>query len=111
MHVFKYLEIQAIKEDRKRGVLTDSEYRRSYRHKASAGQLNDFRYYNYKSPVPTIIFRSICRFIDKKIMFFIFIDLRMDSGLMPGENVILLIAVMEVNNPWTVVGPKISVRM
>merc|ERR1719438_518567 len=46
VHVFKYLEIQAIKEDRKRGVLTDSEYRRSYRHKASAGQLNDFRFAN-----------------------------------------------------------------
>ena len=43
MHVFKHLEIQAIKEDRKRGVLTDSEYRRSYRHKTTAGQLNDFR--------------------------------------------------------------------
>ncbi len=35
MHVFKYLEIQAIKEDRRRGVLTDAEYRRSYR-KASS---------------------------------------------------------------------------
>ena len=43
MHVFKYLEIQAIKEDRKRGVLTDVEYRRSYR-KTGNGQLNDFRY-------------------------------------------------------------------
>ena len=43
VHVFKHLEIQAIKEDRKRGVLTDSEYRRSYRHKTTAGQLNDFR--------------------------------------------------------------------
>jgi len=42
IHVFKYLEIQAIKEDRKRGVLTDSEYRRSYR---KTTQLNDFRYY------------------------------------------------------------------
>merc|ERR1719225_1189175 len=41
-HVFKYLEIQAIKEDRKRGVLTDSgDYRRSYRKTA---QLNDFRF-------------------------------------------------------------------
>ena len=43
VHVFKYLEIQAIKEDRKRGVLTDVEYRRSYR-KTGNGQLNDFRY-------------------------------------------------------------------
>ena len=42
IHVFKYLEIQAIKEDRKRGVLTDSEYRRSYRKTA---QLNDFRFF------------------------------------------------------------------
>ena len=42
IHVFKYLEIQAIKEDRKRGVLTDSEYRRSYR---KTTQLNDFRYF------------------------------------------------------------------
>ena len=40
--MFKYLEIQAIKEDRKRGVLTDSEYRRSYRKTA---QLNDFRFF------------------------------------------------------------------
>jgi hypothetical protein len=46
VHIFKHLEIQAIKEDRKRGVLTDSEYRRSYRHKTSAGQLNDFRFAN-----------------------------------------------------------------
>jgi hypothetical protein len=38
--VFKYLEIQAIKEDRKRGVLTESEYRRSYR---KTTQLNEFR--------------------------------------------------------------------
>ena len=43
VHVFKYLEIQAIKEDRKRGVLTDNEYRRSYR---KTGQLNDFRFAN-----------------------------------------------------------------
>ena len=40
-HIFKYLEIQAIKEDRKRGVLTDGDYRRSYRKTA---QLNDFRF-------------------------------------------------------------------
>merc|ERR1711981_1431604 len=46
VHVFKHLEIQAIKEDRKRGVLTDNEYRRSYRHKTTAGQLNDFRFAN-----------------------------------------------------------------
>lgn len=47
VHVFKYLEIQAIKEDRKRGVLTDVEYRRSYR-KAGTGtaQLTDFRFAN-----------------------------------------------------------------
>ena len=38
MHIFKYLEIQAVKEDRKRGVLTDQEYRRStYRTAAAAG--------------------------------------------------------------------------
>ena len=42
VHIFKYLEIQAIKEDRKRGVLTDSEYRRSYR-KTTSGQLTDIR--------------------------------------------------------------------
>merc|ERR1719225_496283 len=42
IHVFKYLEIQAIKEDRKRGVLQDNgDYRRSYRKTA---QLNDFRF-------------------------------------------------------------------
>ncbi len=29
--MFKYLEIQAIKEDRRRGVLSDAEYRRSCR--------------------------------------------------------------------------------
>ena len=41
--MFKYLEIQAIKEDRKRGVLQDNgDYRcRSYRKTA---QLNDFRF-------------------------------------------------------------------
>ena len=39
--MFKYLEIQAIKEDRKRGVLTDGDYRRSYR--KTTAQLNDFR--------------------------------------------------------------------
>ena len=37
------MEIQAIKEDRKRGVLSDSEYRRSYRKTA---QLNDLRFTN-----------------------------------------------------------------
>ena len=42
VHIFKYLEIQAIKEDRKRGVLTDTEYRRSYR-KTTTGQLSDIR--------------------------------------------------------------------
>jgi len=42
IHVFKYLEIQAIKEDRKRGVLTDGDYRRSYR--KTTAQLNDFRF-------------------------------------------------------------------
>ncbi len=31
VHVFKYLEIQAVKEDRRRGVLSDAEYRRSCR--------------------------------------------------------------------------------
>ena len=36
VHIFKYLEIQAVKEDRKRGVLTDQEYRRSTYRKASA---------------------------------------------------------------------------
>ncbi len=42
--MFKYLEIQAIKEDRKRGVLSDVEYRRSYRKTAAGGgQLSDFR--------------------------------------------------------------------
>ena len=40
--MFKYLEIQAIKEDRKRGVLTDGDYRRSYR--KTTAQLNDFRF-------------------------------------------------------------------
>jgi len=40
-HIFKYLEIQAIKEDKKRGVLTDGEYRRSYR---KTSQLNDMRF-------------------------------------------------------------------
>ncbi len=44
VHIFKYLEIQAIKEDRKRGVLTENEYRRSYRRPTtSAAQLTDFR--------------------------------------------------------------------
>ena len=47
IHIYKHLETQAIKEDRKRGVLTDSEYRRSYRKTNSAcGQLNDFRFAN-----------------------------------------------------------------
>jgi len=41
VHIFKYLEIQAIKEDKKRGVLTDGEYRRSYR---KTSQLNDIRF-------------------------------------------------------------------
>lgn len=41
VHIFKYLEIQAIKEDKKRGVLTDGEYRRSYR---KTSQLNDMRF-------------------------------------------------------------------
>ena len=43
VHIFKYLEIQAIKVVRKRGVLNDGEYRRSYRKTA---QLNDFRFAN-----------------------------------------------------------------
>jgi hypothetical protein len=50
VHIFKYLEIQAIKEDRKRGVLTEQEYRRSTYRKAAAsagaGQLNDLRFTN-----------------------------------------------------------------
>jgi Leucine-rich repeat (LRR) protein len=41
VHIFKYLETQAIKEDKKRGVLTDGEYRRSYR---KTSQLNDMRF-------------------------------------------------------------------
>ena len=41
VHIFKYLEVQAIKEDKKRGVLTDGEYRRSYR---KTSQLNDMRF-------------------------------------------------------------------
>ena len=65
VHIFKYLEIQvgkvtkniwtyfwkniltpgkylqAIKEDKKRGVLTEGEYRRSYR---KTSQLNDMRF-------------------------------------------------------------------
>ena len=47
VHVFKYLEIQAIKEDRRRGVLTDGEYRRSYRKTGGSSQLSsDFRFAN-----------------------------------------------------------------
>ena len=51
VHVFKYLEIQAVKEDRKRGVLTDQEYRRSTYRKAavaagSGSQLGDLRFAN-----------------------------------------------------------------
>jgi len=41
VHIFKYLEIQAIKEDKKRGVLSEGEYRRSYR---KTSQLNDMRF-------------------------------------------------------------------
>ena len=41
MHIFKHMEITAIKEDKKRGVLSDGEYRRSYR---KTSQLNDLRY-------------------------------------------------------------------
>ncbi len=40
MHIFKYLEIQAIKEDRKRGVLTDQEYRRSAYRKGSIASVS-----------------------------------------------------------------------
>ena len=53
VHVFKYLEIQAVKEDRKRGVLTEQEYRRSSYRKAAAAaaagsgaQLGDLRFAN-----------------------------------------------------------------
>ena len=55
VHIFKYLEIQAVKEDRKRGVLTDQEYRRSTYRKAavaaaaaagSGSQLGDLRFAN-----------------------------------------------------------------
>lgn len=42
-HIFKYLEIQAIKEDKKRGVLLESEFRRSCR---KLGILSDLRYQN-----------------------------------------------------------------
>ncbi|PNF42804.1 hypothetical protein B7P43_G13605 [Cryptotermes secundus] len=42
VHVFKYLEIQAIKEDKKRGILNE-ELRRVHR---KAGHLSDFRFAN-----------------------------------------------------------------
>lgn len=42
VHVFKYLEIQAIKEDKKRGILSE-ELRRAHR---KAGHLSDFRFAN-----------------------------------------------------------------
>ncbi|XP_067121970.1 DISP complex protein LRCH3 isoform X2 [Centruroides vittatus] len=42
-HIFKYLEIQAIKEDKKRGILLESEFRRSCR---KLGILSDLRYQN-----------------------------------------------------------------
>ncbi|XP_040581734.1 leucine-rich repeat and calponin homology domain-containing protein isoform X3 [Lepeophtheirus salmonis] len=45
IHIYKYLEIQAIKEDRRRGVLTDSEYRRSFR-KTGTNQLSDMGFNN-----------------------------------------------------------------
>eukprot|EP00096_Caligus_rogercresseyi_P004500 TRINITY_DN1879_c0_g1_i2.p1 TRINITY_DN1879_c0_g1~~TRINITY_DN1879_c0_g1_i2.p1 ORF type:complete len:855 (+),score=187.66 TRINITY_DN1879_c0_g1_i2:95-2659(+) len=45
IHIYKYLEIQAIKEDRRRGVLTDTEYRRSYR-KTGSTQLSDLGFNN-----------------------------------------------------------------
>ena len=34
--MFKYLEIQAVKEDRRRGVLSEADYRRSYRSKTAS---------------------------------------------------------------------------
>ncbi|PSN32796.1 hypothetical protein C0J52_20402 [Blattella germanica] len=42
VHVFKYLEIQAIKEDKKRGILTE-ELRRAHK---KAGHLSDIRFAN-----------------------------------------------------------------
>jgi hypothetical protein len=42
VHIFKYLEIQAIKEDKKRGILSE-ELRRTHR---KAGHLSDFRFAN-----------------------------------------------------------------
>ncbi|KAJ9594845.1 hypothetical protein L9F63_013882, partial [Diploptera punctata] len=42
VHVFKYLEIQAIKEDKKRGILTE-ELRRAHK---KAGHLSDLRFAN-----------------------------------------------------------------
>jgi len=39
IHIFKYLETIAIKEDKKRGILADSELRRSYRKSSQIGDM------------------------------------------------------------------------
>ncbi len=39
VHIFKYLETIAIKEDKKRGILVDSELRRSYRKTSQIGDM------------------------------------------------------------------------
>ena len=39
VHIFKYLETIAIKEDKKRGILADSEHRRSYRKSSQIGDM------------------------------------------------------------------------
>jgi len=41
VHIFKYLETIAIKEDKKRGILADTEHRRSYR---KTSQIGDMRF-------------------------------------------------------------------
>lgn len=46
VHVFKYLEMEAIKEDRKRGALLDSEFRSKSSRTNQAAPSGEFRYQN-----------------------------------------------------------------
>lgn len=48
VHVFKFLEMEAIKEDRKRGALLDSEFRKGPR--SSPGMLGELRHQNGQLP-------------------------------------------------------------
>ncbi|CAM1332728.1 LRCH3 (predicted), partial [Pycnogonum litorale] len=54
VHIFKYLEIQAIKEDRNRGM-SEAGYRKSFRKTSNHQPPNDVRFPNGLVPMPEII--------------------------------------------------------